>query len=857
MLQVKKKSSRNYGWQGPGIVLLLACIAAPLGSVLPLGSQAHASSWFRTCGVLYRESGDKRLYAYEPDKIKSVYSFVDEAVFGSKVLTEAAAWAQGNGLPDPEQHIQNDFTASKRPTWCSGDSSFKNSYPQPGREGYSVILGRIRKGSEITDLGEYDPADKSLNIVPEQLAKGEAAADFLMTLPHELFHAIQAATGNFDQGDTSDRAKWVEEGLADMFGNKFFRDHYLASNQNDLFGKKDALLGTEYPFTAQDDFAALGYRSYYSPLHLPEKEQQKRLAGYETSSFWRFIVEEGQGWPLIEKLLSAKNPASSKCAGNARDSEACALAELQWLDEQLKKSDADNALYLTFPRFLAWYSEEIRRFAWRHTKQSLAVFRDKDGNRFGRMDIEIAKEKAFSPEGEVCASLLVSRNEPDVKTKPLKVLGLGARCITVSAPDLSHGVLTIEISHEDETSEQLHLIVDDKYYEKPGNPAVEAVGSAARTTAAVINAVTPALVNRAEFQLQAYRSPAQRRWFVVVGNVKHDAVKTGWQAFELRAYVSGGHSSNVTGTGNSPGGRGSPGGVETKQGTESAGRMDRQRTGSQVPRSGEELSSFGGRETSWETAGRFMELSVIPLTPGVERSGIGQLLQTAANGRSIEITMPYVPLGSTGTWPAAIVIRDASGLREQRVYKGVSLVDKAWEWNGRVTFTTNTNERLTGTYRADGVDVQAVNDAIIGPGGSLPGSVKVGLDGNFDLPWHSTDEEDPELMISKNLPLPNIGALQQAAAEFELEVVDQGGSNSSASGGACDPLMDLDCDTREKSTGGGFRITIKSELERAYYEALKRQPGISDAEIYGELMSFRMLSPSRQQAELAKKSRRN
>ncbi|MDZ7791523.1 MAG: hypothetical protein U5L08_13725 [Xanthomonadales bacterium] len=170
-----------------------------------------------------------------------------------KVLVDTGAWFESMCFREPVV-----------PTYRRGDQerAWKASLARADTDGNAGVYGDgelyvsydyfIGDGIESGEGLDFKPSD-----------------DGLATLPHELFHAIQA---NYSLLETDDWHKWIIEGTAEA---------------------------AELTWKRREDMTTLGQARYYDdPLHLPRNE----LHAYRTSTFWLWLGRELGSEPEIAYL---------------------------------------------------------------------------------------------------------------------------------------------------------------------------------------------------------------------------------------------------------------------------------------------------------------------------------------------------------------------------------------------------------------------------------------------------------------------------------------------------------------------------------------------------------------------------
>jgi hypothetical protein len=161
-------------------------------------------------------------------------------------------------------------------------------------------------------------------------ATGSISKPGYFALGHELAHAVQA---NSLTSNCEKRAFWITEGMANAAGQHVtlqkWPGYFLSLSQ------------TMWP----------GLRPYDIPLHyatsgLPEKGSFAEALGYQTVSFWRFLVESFGGLKVLAHVMA--EPLQKGWSDGQM---------LDWLDNRLHtEPNIQAGLYLVYPHFVTEFA---------------------------------------------------------------------------------------------------------------------------------------------------------------------------------------------------------------------------------------------------------------------------------------------------------------------------------------------------------------------------------------------------------------------------------------------------------------------------------------------------------------------
>jgi hypothetical protein len=149
-------------------------------------------------------------------------------------------------------------------------------------------------------------------------------------LGHELAHAVQASslTSNCEK-----RAFWITEGMANAAGQ-----HVTLQKWPGYFLR---LSQTKWPGLRPYDI-----RLHYATPGRPEKGSFAEALGYETVSFWRFLVESFGGLKILAHIMA--EPLQKGWSDDQL---------LDWLDNRLRtEPDIQAGLYLIYPHFVTEFA---------------------------------------------------------------------------------------------------------------------------------------------------------------------------------------------------------------------------------------------------------------------------------------------------------------------------------------------------------------------------------------------------------------------------------------------------------------------------------------------------------------------
>jgi len=309
---------------------------AALGSTLPNifnSASEQVDEWLVAWGL---EPTGARLYVADPEIRREIEAY----------LTEAADVIAGWGFPPPALAESDGkyevILAVETPAGLKGETA--------GGTYHGPICGII--GGQI-----FISANSILGAPTEEGGRPELTAFGRVTLAHELFHAVQANTAFHGSPCLPSMGEWIVEGTADAVGVDVLR----------------ILRGEE----VADQAMAWGERDYGRRLPvpldlsiLPREWTPERLAGYRTSSFWRYLAE------YYAMLGSGERPGPAP-AGDRIDygylatmfgrgeatgcvgADASCDYELRWLDAGLKSIFGSDLaeLYPLFAETLVLYGE--------------------------------------------------------------------------------------------------------------------------------------------------------------------------------------------------------------------------------------------------------------------------------------------------------------------------------------------------------------------------------------------------------------------------------------------------------------------------------------------------------------------
>ncbi len=529
-----------------------------------------------------------------------------------------------------------------------------------------------------------------------------------------------------------------------------------------------------------------GSRRYDIPLFRPDDGFTTReYESYMTSSFWRYILKNNGGWNSIKNILSRK----LQCNSADLTSKSCEKKSIQWLDEG--PDGKGQWLFTHYPKFIAYFSTLLKQYPKRLK--------------------EIYSEQPV---------LSLNTSKTYVESKKFDVLAIASKYHRVDVSGINAGTLVIDIDPSIPWSDRqsLHLIVDDQVYRFPYDEDPGPIASPLTDT------IAPQ--NRTELDLSAIN---ERSFTVMVANVSRQADSSETiSGIKVRAYLESDYSATP----------GSQGSRDTGKKYKAA-RLGRNKSGRNVPRAGDELDTFGSVDGDLKSMDRIMALSLLPLKNASDEMGpgpFGMKLMTFGIGTGAEIYLPYVPLGQTGSFPAAIRLIDDDGSRFGKRYRGVSLGSRGWEWSGTVTLDKNTKDVMSGSFSASGINVETMNNArITGP--FVPDEAQVDISGNFNLVWSRNDDPDPAIMATDNL---GMGSAQKTLRQIQP---DNYGYNSPTTGSPTGPGSAGSCNEENP-------LCQPSALENEYRELLIEKMGRNGALppglIEGMVKTFRMMSPDLQ-----------
>lgn len=688
-----------------------------------------------------------------------------------------SAMKRYQGLRLPAPVLEKSIRHSSPPDGCR---------PDQDSGAWEAYIAKIVSKQNVTSSRSgqtlaFYVADESTIYLPAEYLHDDYSIDVVTrsSAPHELFHAVHQRYASDHGSDITYMPRWIREGIAEMAAMDWL---------------KEAPQGKWEPTSR-----GLGLRFYDAPLHrprnIPEQAKGKSMSldtqPYMTSSFWRYIRQRAGGWEALKSQLSRK----LNC-GDDIESEECEQKSLAWLDAG--PSGKESWLFEHYPRFLAYFSETLEKH-----------------NRVPR---------SF----ESCPEIRVSPADSYRLSSPFQIEPVAAICNRVIVENTAAGKLTIEVdpAMNWQKRKNLHLVIDNEVHRFPDGIDPGPIASPFSETISQ--------QNHAEIDLG---STDKRSFMVMVANVGRVA-KFSRPIPNVSLIV---HLEGKKFTTSTSGAKG-----EKKGGTAKyqAARLGRDKSGQTVPAAGENLDAFGSSRNVFRAMTRTMVLNLLPLKDMSTTMGTGPgglKLMTLGQGTHVEIQMPFVPLGETGTFPAAIVLTEDDGSRFGKIYKGIQLAGTSWDWSGSVTLEINSKERMRGHFTAPGIDVHAMNDANI-DGPYVSDEARVELEGQFDLVWGYNEDPDPAILATDNLGMGTAQGMMRTGIPGMIPGIATPSASqpaSSSGGGECNV--------------GGPECP-PSDLEKEYRELVENMlGGIGSASpdmVDGMISAFRSMSPDMQRQSI-------
>lgn len=381
---------------GPVGQLLVDVFNASPGPLIADAFNAASAQLDEWLAAWDMEPTGARMYVADPEVRKEIEQY----------LSEAAALLEKWGFPEPELPVRDGkyqvVLALETPAALTGGSAAGTYHPRICGVIGGVLFFRAN------DILEPSAEGGSPAVKP----RGRS------TLAHELFHAVQANTQFLRGSCPPGGGSWIVEGTARAIGLDVLR----------------VLRDEEVPNWVE----AWGGRDYSRRLPVPRRLgpapaqwTAEDVAGYDTSSFWRYLAEYhaarvvGGGWPGSDhpgKLLDysylaflfEQGTASIGCLGSG----AACSGELRWLERGIE-GWFNRSLREIYPRFaevLALYgyrygdSDAARQ--WRTRAFGDCPYVELTPQAQGRVHREVIAD--FQPVSMHCWTVLVNEFPSDV-----------------------------------------------------------------------------------------------------------------------------------------------------------------------------------------------------------------------------------------------------------------------------------------------------------------------------------------------------------------------------------------------------------------------------------------------------------
>ncbi|MEZ5552346.1 MAG: hypothetical protein R3E82_15790 [Pseudomonadales bacterium] len=164
-----------------------------------------------------------------------------------------------------------------------------------------------------------------LNLDRTTDANGRLNANGYQTIAHEMMHAISERTA-LGGPSSCQRGKWLGEGLADAISfdimEEIWSGRFIFASDDNAVSKRYGTRPYSIPLTRSEE------------VPVPNTQNATVLAGYQTSSFWRYIADaSGVGWRI---LTNSSDGRDTGILHTSMPNQVSPGNEVDWLDRGLR-----------------------------------------------------------------------------------------------------------------------------------------------------------------------------------------------------------------------------------------------------------------------------------------------------------------------------------------------------------------------------------------------------------------------------------------------------------------------------------------------------------------------------------------